>query len=364
MEVYMDPSALIPNPDQIPVGWGWFQFLLTLTFYLHILAMNVMLGTIIIAFVRHVCCAVESQSLTRQISKKLPYCIAIAVNFGIAPLLFTQVIYGHFIYVSSVLMGFYWLSIVALLIIAYYSAYIYMYRFATIMRAGRMVAAGVTLFSLLCIGFFISNNITMMLQPESWGRYFAHPEGFLLNLGDPTLFPRYLHFVVSSVAVGGLAIALFYTYQASSGKKGCLKWIQSGCNWFSGATFVNFLVGFWFLGSLPIGLIDTSTHIGGMFVFFLIIGIIAGVFSVFAALRYRPLSATYLLLATLLFMVLMRDFLRLAYLKPWFSPTELVVQSAWSPFILFLISFVAGIGLIIWMLRVVFAAKSTKEVQS
>ena len=27
----MDPSTLIPTPDQIPIGWGWFQYLLPLS---------------------------------------------------------------------------------------------------------------------------------------------------------------------------------------------------------------------------------------------------------------------------------------------------------------------------------------------
>ena len=359
----MDPASLIPTPDQIPVGWGWFQFLLTLTFYLHILAMNVMLGMVIIAFVQHFSIEGKSLPVTRQISKKLPYTIAIAVNFGIAPLLFVQVIYGHFIYVSSVLMGIFWLSIVALLIIAYYSAYVYSYRYKT-MEAGRMVTSGLTMLSLLCIGFFLSNNMTMMLHPETWSRYFEHPDGFLLNLADPTLIPRYLHFVASAVAVGGLAIALFYTYQVSRGNEEGRQWVRYGCNWFSGATIINFALGFWFFGALPEGLIDTSTLTGGLFAFFLILAVVTAVLSVISAMRFRPLSATYQALATILFMVFMRDFLRVAYLKPWFSPSELTVQPAWSPFILFLLFFVAGLVLIGWMLKTTFAAYSNKEVQS
>jgi hypothetical protein len=359
----MDPMSLIPTPDQIPVGWGWFQLLLTLTFYLHILAMNVMLGTVIIAFVQHFSSEGGSLPVSRQISKKLPYAIALAVNFGIAPLLFLQVIYGHFIYVSSVLMGVFWLSIMVLLILAYYSAYIYSYSYHK-MRAGRMVTTGITTISLLIIGFFISNNMTMMMHPESWSRYFAHPGGFLLNLADPTLIPRYLHFVVSAVAVGGLAIALFYNYQISRGRTEDQQWLRYGCNWFAGATIINFALGFWFFGVLPQGLIDASTLTGFLFSFFLIAAVITGALSIIAAMRYRPLIATWYTLATVLFMVLMRDFLRIAYLKPWFSPSELTIQPGYSPFILFLLFFIAGLVLIGWMLKTTFSALHNKEVQS
>jgi uncharacterized membrane protein YwaF len=41
----MDPATLIPYRDTIPVHWGWFQFLLILTFGLHILFINAMLGS-------------------------------------------------------------------------------------------------------------------------------------------------------------------------------------------------------------------------------------------------------------------------------------------------------------------------------
>ena len=49
----MDPARLIPAPDPLPVPWGWFQVLLLLTFVLHLLFMNTMLGTGIIALVSH-----------------------------------------------------------------------------------------------------------------------------------------------------------------------------------------------------------------------------------------------------------------------------------------------------------------------
>jgi hypothetical protein len=359
----MDPAALIPFPDQIPVGWGWFQLLLTLTFYLHLLAMNVMLGAVIITFIQHFSTEGKSLPVTRQIAKKLPYTIALAVNLGIAPLLFVQVIYGHFIYVSSVLMAIFWLSIVALLIIAYYSAYVYSYRYST-MAAGRMITSGLTMLALLCIGFFLSNNMTMMLHPETWSRYFAHPDGFLLNLADPTLIPRYLHFVTSAVAVGGLAIALLYSWQVSRGNEEGRQWIRYGCNWFSGATMINFALGFWFFGALPAGVLVPSTFIGSMFAFCLIIAIVTAVLSVIAAMRLRVLPATWFTLTTILFMVFSRDFLRAAYLKPWFSPSELTVQSAASPFILFLLFFIAGLVLIGWMLKTTYMAYRSKEVQS
>jgi hypothetical protein len=49
----MDPTAFIPTPDANLIHWAWFQLFLLLTFFIHILLMNVMLGTAFIALVSH-----------------------------------------------------------------------------------------------------------------------------------------------------------------------------------------------------------------------------------------------------------------------------------------------------------------------
>lgn len=359
----MDPAALIPTPDAIPVHWGWFQLLLLLTFFLHILLMNVMLGTIIIAFVRHFHRPAETSPLTEEISQKLPFSIALAVNFGVAPLLFVQVLYGHFIYASSILMAALWLSIVGILIVAYYTAYIYRYQYEK-MIDGRIVATGLISFLLLIIGFFFSNNFTLMLHPENWHSYFEHPSAMLLNFSDPTLLPRYLHFVFASMAVGGLAIALFFKQKQKKGDPKAEEWVRYGCNWFGYATFANFAIGFWFFGTLPKGLINPSSLVGGLFSIFLIIGVITALLAAIYGLRFRVMPALYLLLGSVFSMILVREFLRVAYLKPWFSLADLKVASAYSPLILFLLFFGAGLVLIGWMLKITYQTYRNREVQS
>jgi hypothetical protein len=46
-------QPIIPTADTIPAAWGWFQFLLLLTFPLHLLAMNAMVGGLTIGIVQH-----------------------------------------------------------------------------------------------------------------------------------------------------------------------------------------------------------------------------------------------------------------------------------------------------------------------
>lgn len=78
----MVPSTLIPRDLPIPVEWGWFYLFQILTFVVHLLVMNAMLGAAIIALVHHLRGKAETEPLTLDISRKLPFTVAIAVNFG------------------------------------------------------------------------------------------------------------------------------------------------------------------------------------------------------------------------------------------------------------------------------------------
>ena len=356
----MDPSALIPQPDAIPVSWGWFQGLLLITFFLHMVTMNIMVGSGVIAWVNHLFKGPAPQPLSREIGKKMPFIIAFTVNFGVAPLLFLQVLYGQFLYTSSVLMATLWLSLVFLLIIAYYSSYTFILKYDSL-RIGRILLPTLTVSIFLFIAFLFSNNLTMMQNPESWPRYFADRSGFLLNLGDPTLIPRYLHFMASALAIGGLSVALFYEFRRKRGDGEAQRWVQYGCSWFMWATLINFPLGFLFLGSLPDFTHDVSTLSGALFAFFLIGSVLSGWISVMHARATRVFRATGWALATVFQMILVRDFTRTAYLRPYFSPGDLEVIPEYLPMILFLITFVAGLALIAWMLKI---AAQTGEVQS
>jgi hypothetical protein len=48
-----DQESSQGHTDTISVSWGWFQFLLLLTFPLHLLAMNAMLGGLAIGIIQH-----------------------------------------------------------------------------------------------------------------------------------------------------------------------------------------------------------------------------------------------------------------------------------------------------------------------
>jgi hypothetical protein len=212
----------------------------------------------------------------------------------------------------------------------------------------------------LIIAFLFTNNFTLMQLPETWSRYFNNSQGTMLNLGDPTLIPRYLHMMISAVAVGGLAIALHADFIKRRGGKVPEGRIQHGCHWFSVATAINFVIGFLFLDSLPNAVTNVSTGSGIFFVVSLIAGIVSGGFSIVLGFVYKVRQCAIAALLALVFMVLAREAVRITYLKPYFNVTELQVVPQYSPLILFLLVFAAGIAVLLYMLKLAFQVGEVK----
>lgn len=355
----MDMSALIPTPDALPVAWGWFYGLLLVTFLLHLLVMNAMLGGSIIALFSLFRGGKQNQLLGQEVGYKLPYTIAFAVNMGVAPLLFVQVLFGQFIYSSSVLMAAWWLSIIGLLILAYYAAYIYDFKFDALQGLRPLVlifSVGILLF----VGFMFSNNITLMLQPEKWTAYFNNPGGTLLNAEDPSLWPRYLHFVVGSVAVAGLFLALVGHFGFVKSKVEPAILIEKGMSYFTQATVIQVLLGLWFLVALPkdVMLVFMGKSVYGTAL--LSIGLVLAVALIYCGYKRKLMLTSVIALLQLVVMVLMRDLARFAYLKPYFHPAELKVSPEYSPLIFFLVVFVIGLALVGYMIKLALGCK--KEV--
>jgi hypothetical protein len=353
----MDAVSLIPTPDALQVHWFWLHLLLTLTTFLHFVAMNFMLGAGFIAFAAPFWRGNDILPLNAHIAKTLPYSIAFTINLGVAPLLFLQVLYGQFLYTSSVLMAVYWLSIVGLLIISYYAAYVY--RLIDDKSGLGRLFIGAAFLLLLGVAFLFSNNASIMQMPEVWSRYFSDRTGWLLNFNDPALIPRYLHFIASAVAIGGLGIALYFEIRKRRGATDGDEWIKLGSNWFMVATIINFGFGFWFLGALPEAAYDPATLKGKIFFIMIVGSVVTIIPSIAYAQAGKIIPATVWALATILLMTLARDVLRLTYLKPYFSLSDLPRVPQYSPFIVFLLAFVGAIYLVGWMLKKVW---NTKEV--
>ena len=343
-------SLLIPQPDTIPVSWGWFQFLLLITFPLHLLAMNAMLGGLAIGIVQHMKGGVLQKQLAYRLATVLPLVIAFVVNFGVAPLLFVQVLYGQFLYSSSVLMGTFWILIVPMLIIAYYGAYLYDFRFTQLGSAGPWVALPAFIL-LIVIGFFFTNNMFLMATPEHFGEYFSHKSGTLLLFKQPGFWPRFLHMLLGSLAIGGLFVALVGRFRKSANPDLAQHAERVGLTSFLVLTSVNILVGILYLLSLPkeLMMLFMGNHIGATIAFCIALLLTAG--ALFGAVKRKFRLTFYHAIGIVIFMTFLRSWLRSAYLKDDFTLSELQVVPQYSPMIFFIATLFIGIICLVWLFK-------------
>lgn len=345
---------IIPYPDTISVAWGWFQFLLLLTFPLHLLAMNAMVGGLAIGLTLHFKGGVVQLRLAHRLAVMLPLVIAFAVNLGVAPFLFSQVLYGHFLYASSILMASFWLAVIPLLIIAYYGAYLYDFRFQQLGGGGPWLALGV-LVLLVVIGYLFVNNMQLMLLVERFTGYFEHMNGTMLASDYPAFLPRYLHMMTSALAIGGLFVALAGRYQADRDPELAAVARDVGLRTFFWTTVVNIGIGIWFLLAQPrpMMLLFMGGNLPATINFVVALLVAAG--ALFMAWQKRFWLAFWHAVGLVFLMSFMRAWLRAGYLHEVFTLDKLQVVPEYSPMVFFFAMLIFGIGCIVWML------KKTKE---
>ena len=340
----------IPNPDPLPVSFGWFHFLSYLTFYLHFLSLGVMMATAVAAASGYIRGKKNPEwlALGRRMSRVLPFTIAFAINLGVAPLLFIQVLYGNFFYTATILMGIPWLLLILILILTYYAAYWLAFKGKDDVKHRTRFSIIVSGF-LALVAFMLVNVNTLMITPDRWERYYNHMNGFHLNLSEGTLYTRYVLDLFLLAAVGGTFLVLFYKVKdkLEESKKGFIigKAFLAYFSYLSVPAFMFFLLsmkdtqGDIFLGK---NLEWTS--------FSLFFGI--GLFlSSFLAYKKRIVFASGLFLSDLLLFIFIRDHVRQVYLDDFKEKFSVLAQhTQYDIMALFFLILVIGLIVTGWLL--------------
>ncbi|MCW5937490.1 MAG: hypothetical protein KIT11_09315 [Fimbriimonadaceae bacterium] len=187
------------------------KLLSVLTLGLHFSAVMILVGSLVLVIWLNVRARsakdVGLLGASYTLAKRLPVVMTFVINLGVPPLLFVQVLYGQQIYSSSVLIGAVWFSILLLLMLSYWL----LYRTIAAMEKGR-AAWHIALFTLLIvlgIGQIYAFNMTLMLHPEVWqAMYQKSPVGLQGFSGDPTTSSRWLFVMSGGPLIGGLWAAL------------------------------------------------------------------------------------------------------------------------------------------------------------
>jgi hypothetical protein len=290
----------------------------------------------------------DHEVLARAIGRVLPVATAFAITTGVAPLLFTQLLYGQLFYTSSVLMAWPWLAVVGLLLAGYYANYgIFASRPGTL-RAVSLGTLSVLLFA--AIGFLFTNNMTLMLRPELHAPlYLASDAGLHTNMADTWVWPRFAHMLVGSLAVTGLVVAWIPRIRRGFDPHSA-GWVgRYGTRLFMAATLVEFLVGVGFFFALPRPVKDV--FLGGRTPDALLV--VAGAAFALAAVaivRRSLLVGSCATIVALADMAVVRHRVRAVLLEPYFQPDSLPVVPQAAVFVLFALVLVAGLVIVAWMI--------------
>ena len=366
--------AVDPIPLPAPV---WLMKLLHIvTLSLHFVAVEMLLGGLLLAVVLSLFrSSAHAQVTARAIARRLTVVMTFVINLGVPPLLFAQVLYGRALYTSTVLMGVYWISIILILMLLYRM----LYRFSASLAAGKSAWAPGLLAWLLAgiVARLLSTNMTLMLRPEAWQHLYAQSAlGAYLPAGDPTTEPRFLMMLACGLFLGGLWLLYLSArstftadeqkYVAGVGGKvaafGGLVYLAAGL-W---ANAVQPGVVHQMLAAPPegYGFYHLFSFAGFGWLALVVVGVVLGVVAGFGRVVSGLVAWASVLVAVLLeiMLVVYRDAIRdLTLLSKGYNVWDRVVVTNWSVVGLFLILFVAGLGVVGWLISVVARAQKTME---
>lgn len=347
----MNPVIPAPVPIPLPAPAWLVQLLLVFTSILHFLPMNLLVGGTVILTVssylgrrdpRH-------RDLARRAARVMPPVVAFTITFGVAPLLFLQLLYGQLFYTSSVLMAWSWLAVVPLLMLGYYGIYWFNLQQEELGPRAFWVMLLTSLFFLHIMKTFTQNMSLLERPQEFYPRFLAGAVGTYLGLSDLVTFARLTHFFVASVAVAGLGLALLARAWRQEAPELAAWARRYGTRWFMGGTGVQFLVGVWFLFSLPPEIRNPFLGADRLATAILAVAVLLAVLAMVAA--PKSLAASALAIAgTISLMAVVRHLVRIARLRPYFDPRTLPVEGQWTVFAIFAVLLVAGLATVGWML--------------
>ncbi|MCS6936350.1 MAG: hypothetical protein NZV61_02175 [Candidatus Bipolaricaulota bacterium] len=372
----MNPTELIgpPSPLGYPAPYWFLVTFKVLGFTLHMGPMHLWFAGILLAMIAARWGGPEAQRWSARLMRQMPVIIALGINFGIVPLLFTQVAYYRVFYPATILMAWPWFLIIVLLTFAYYGVYLYV----TGLKDGaeltplKRSAGWVSAILFIVIGFLFSNGFSLMTNLHAWPQIWQNtsvagaPLGTALNTSDLTLWPRWLMMfglALTTVAAYTVFDAGVFAARESAPYKSwaadfALKLYTVGLLWFAvmGSWYV---FGTWptdvreqmFTGlSLPLTVL---TAVGPGLPWLLIL-----------AQRQQITRALALLTALAQFGVLglnaiSRQIVQNIELSQFLDVTAEPVNLQLSPLIVFLVLFVLGLGVVAWMVLKVLAAERT-----
>jgi hypothetical protein len=332
----------LPSYSFFPAPLWMLTALHVLTLSLHLVAMNFMVGGTLIVLAGRFPDRWHDPTV-RRVVKLLPSAMAATVSLGVAPLLFLQVVYPRQVYAAAIVSAWFWLLIVAAVIVSYYL--LYLASFSTGPAKRRAWYLGIALAGMVYVAFVYSSVFSMAEQPAlSAELYRENQSGLVLNPAIGSYLFWWLHMVLGAVTVGGFFVAWLGSDNDNA--------LNVGKAFYLWGMIAASLAGIGWLFTLGDAIVPLMK---GPAIWVLFIAIVLA----FAAYPFfhkgRFVVAAGLLFCSLLGMVTTRHVVRLIHLRGSYDPATITIIPQWSVFILFLICLVLALLAIGYMVRLFFA---------
>ncbi|MCC6793876.1 MAG: hypothetical protein IT366_02065 [Candidatus Hydrogenedentes bacterium] len=352
------------DPIPLPAPVWLFKLLNVVTLVLHFYAVHFLVGGLVVALLWRAMGKSKPAMLSGsdEIVRRLPLVMTYVINLGIPPLLFTQVLYGRALYTSSVLIGFWWISVIFMVIFSYALLY------SMAKRADSSKAYGwfglIALIVVLKVGMIYSSNMTLMLRPEAWSAMYAtSTAGMHLPSGDPTTTPRWLYMMLASIGITGIGLMILPTsLDADHPARALLR--SWGGKLLAVFSAVEIAMGMWVYYAQPEA-VRSGLSGNSIYLLFFAIWLLTAV-ALIGAGWFASMGKGYALpsicatasFVNVLALVLLRDGIRDVSLSAHgLNVWDRTVVANWSTIILFLILFVVAVALVLWMGKVLITAQ-------
>ncbi len=313
-----------------------------LTLALHFLAMGLVFGGLgLILFAR--LDDKWSRPAVRTFLRALPSAMAATITLGVAPLLFVQLVYHRQVYAAAIVSGWYWIGILAAVVIAYFV----LYRVALVPRLapGRVALwLGLALAALVYASLAYAGIFAMAEAPKTiQSAYAADPSGQSFNPDVGAWIFRWLHMVAGAFTLGAFALGIFGRRDE--------KLFAYAKRALVIAMTAAVLAGLIYLGSLgPL----LARFLQSPALAFIAVTLVLSLASLALFFRGRLAASGALLFVSLLSMVSNRQLLRSIRLDGIVDSSAMPFKPQWSVLLLFAVCFVVALGAVAYMLWLYF----------
>ncbi|GER94398.1 hypothetical protein A45J_2159 [hot springs metagenome] len=342
-----------------------FQVLMVITFALHIIFVNFVIGTLSLSLYGYIKGTSYWKSLSNTMIRATTASTSMAILLGVAPLLFVQVIYDPFWYVSNTVSAAWVMGFILAMMTAYGFTYVFYLKRGADGKG--LIVLGVAAFILFLLSGVIMHVLGyQLLLPEKWYEWYIKGNnidttGMLLHAFQAS---RFLHFIVPSFAMTGILLMLYAWYfkNRSDKDRDYIDWVgKTGAKMAFIFTAIQAGIGFWWLFSLPI---EFKFFTNPLF----LIGVAFGIMLLILLYNAQKDPIKYAVYSmfgaflTILSMAYTREALRMKYLVRFnYSIFDYKVNVDYGSTALFLLTFIAGLSVVGYLLAIAYKSGKTTD---